>query len=67
MKIAYTINEACKAVGVGRTTIYQEISLGRLTAHKVHKRTIIRADDLEAYVSNLPKLAAAPSPPTRRR
>lgn len=56
MKVAYTINEACKAIGVGRTMIYQEISLGRLTAHKVHNRTIIRADDLQRYINNLPKL-----------
>lgn len=56
MKLAYTINEACEAIGIGRTMIYQEISLGRLTAHKVHKRTIIRAEDLQRYIKGLPRL-----------
>lgn len=60
MKIAYTINEACKALGIGRTTIYSEIASGRITARKVHNRTIIRAADLEVYVSSLPKLATGP-------
>lgn len=54
MKIAYTINEACKALGVGRTTIYAEIAGGRITARKVHKRTLILAEELQRYASELP-------------
>jgi excisionase family DNA binding protein len=62
MKLAYTINEACEAIGVGRTTIYEEIALGNLLACKVHKRTIIRADDLERFLRSLPKLGAHVTP-----
>ena len=54
MKIAYTINEACEAIGIGRTMIYQEIALGRLPAVKLNKRTVIRAEDLLDYVRGLP-------------
>lgn len=56
MKIAYTINEACDAIGIGRTMIYREIALGRLPALKIHKRTVIRAEDLREYVQNLPAI-----------
>ena len=50
-KIAYSINEACQATSLGRTTIYNHIAAGRLPVIRVGGRTIIPADALHAFVS----------------
>ena len=55
-KIAYTINEAVAASGLGRTTIYELIKQRELTPVKVGMRTLIRRVDLEAMLER--KLAA---------
>ena len=49
-KIAYSINEACQATSLGRTTIYSHIAAGRLPVIRVGGRTIIPADALHAFV-----------------
>ncbi len=51
---AMSIAEFCGRYGPGRTTIYQEIKLGRLRAHKCGKRTIITEDDAEDWLRSLP-------------
>jgi excisionase family DNA binding protein len=44
-KIAYTINEAAAASGLGRTTIYKLIKHGELKPAKIGARTLLlRAD-----------------------
>jgi excisionase family DNA binding protein len=55
-KIAYTINEAAAASGLGRTTIYELITQGELPRVKVGARTLIRHRDLAAMLER--KLAA---------
>jgi excisionase family DNA binding protein len=50
-KIAYSIREACQASSLGRTTIYNHISAGRLRAVRVGGRTIIPAEALHALVA----------------
>jgi excisionase family DNA binding protein len=52
--IAYSIKDACEVLGTGRTSIYEEISTGRLRAVKRGRRTLILADDLRKYVADLP-------------
>lgn len=49
-KLAYRIDEAASAVGLGRTSIYDEIKAGRLKAVKVAGRRLILKADLEAYL-----------------
>lgn len=56
MKSAFTINEACREIGIGRTKLYQEIAAGRLIVRKANKRTIVLREDLQAYLTALPKL-----------
>lgn len=46
-KISYTVNEAVKACGLGRTTIYELIKAGELKPAKVGARTLILRSDLE--------------------
>ena len=49
-KIAYRIDEAVHASGLGRTTIYDEIKSLRLKSVKVAGRRLILRDDLEAFL-----------------
>jgi excisionase family DNA binding protein len=56
MKLAFTIKEACREIGIGRTKLYQEIAAGRLTVRKANKRTVILAEDLQQYLKSLPVL-----------
>lgn len=52
--IAVTIPEAVKATGMSRTSIYEALKRGNLTARKAGRRTLISFSDLEAYLASLP-------------
>lgn len=54
VKLAYTIDEASKMSGIGRTSLYAEIRSGRLAARKMGRRTVIAHSDLVAFVAQLP-------------
>lgn len=49
-KLAYSINEACKASSLGRTTIYALIGTNRLKAVHIGGRTVIPAESLMALL-----------------
>jgi excisionase family DNA binding protein len=49
-KIAYRIDEAVLASGLGRSTIYDEIKAGRLKSIKAAGRRLILRTDLESYL-----------------
>lgn len=51
---AMSIDRFRTRYGVGRTTTYEEIKLGRLRARKCGKRTIITEDDAEDWLRRLP-------------
>ncbi len=50
-KIGYSVREASRASSLGRTTLYNHISAGRLRAVRVGGRTIIPADALHALIA----------------
>ncbi len=52
--LTVTIPEAVKATGMSRTSIYEALKRGDLTARKAGRRTLILFADLEAYLANLP-------------
>ena len=54
--LAYTVQDACKAAGLGRTTLYELIAAGRVRAMKAGSRTLIEADSLRSYLASLPLL-----------
>lgn len=45
-KLAYTVQEACAATGLSRSTIYNLIRAGDLTKVRVGGRTLLPACDL---------------------
>lgn len=53
---AYTVIEAMKLAGVGRTSLYSAIARGQLPARKMGSRTLIMSNDLEAWLNSLPAL-----------
>jgi excisionase family DNA binding protein len=53
---AMSIDQFRTRYGVGRTTVYEEIKLGRLRARKCGKRTIIAEDDAEEWLQHLPSI-----------
>lgn len=56
--ITVTIPDAVKATGMSRTSIYEALKRGDLTARKAGRRTLISFADLEAYLASLPAYQA---------
>jgi excisionase family DNA binding protein len=50
--LAVPIIEAARLGGVGRSTIYNEISNGNLKVRKVGRRTIVAMDDLRTWLAS---------------
>ena len=53
--LAFRIDDAKRLIGCGTTRIYQLIGSGALDARKSGNRTVILAESLRHYVTNLPK------------
>jgi len=56
--IAVTIPEAVKATGMSRTSLYEALKRGDITAKKAGRRTLISFADLDAYITSLPAYRA---------
>jgi len=52
--ISITIPDAVKASGMSRTSIYEALKRGDLTACKAGRRTLIAFADLQKYLASLP-------------
>ena len=57
--LAYSIEDAVKASGIGRTKLFELIRDGELRARKVGRRTIITDADLKSMIDSLPVKEAA--------
>jgi len=55
-KIAFTVEEFCTSVGIGRTKFYEEIKAGRIQAKKAGRKTLVPIAEAVAYVDRLPDL-----------
>jgi excisionase family DNA binding protein len=53
MKLAYSIQEACGLLSIGRTTLYALIGQGDLAVLKIGRRTLIPAKSLNAFVQGI--------------
>ncbi len=61
--LAYTINDACRATGIGRTSLYKILKRGDLKAHKAGRRTLIPYAELQRYMAGLPAYTPNKQPP----
>lgn len=50
-RLAYSVAEAAKVSGLGRTTLYSLIASGELPSKKIGKRRIIPADGLRQLLT----------------
>lgn len=53
-----TLPEAVRFSGISRSSIYEALKRGDLTARKAGRRTLISFSDLQAYLANLPEYKA---------
>ena len=53
MQRLLSIEEARSVLGIGRAKIYREINAGRLRVLKSGRRTLVRPEDVEAWVQGL--------------
>ena len=60
-RAAYSITELAALWGVGRDKIYKDIREGRLEAHKWGRRTVVTAEALRKFLSELPPLRLPPA------
>jgi excisionase family DNA binding protein len=57
VKLGLSVEEASEIAGIGRSKLYEALRDGLLQARKFGRRTIILRDDLERFLSALPKAA----------
>lgn len=50
--LAYGINQAVEATSVGRSLLYEQIKAGNLKTFKIGTRTLIAAEDLNAWLES---------------
>ena len=53
-RLAYTPREACEALRIGRTKLYELFASGDLKAVALGGKTLIPRDALEAFMASLP-------------
>jgi hypothetical protein len=49
-RLAFSINDACAAIGIGRTSLYELISTGAVKPVKIAGRTLIPRTELERLI-----------------
>ena len=54
-KMTYTMKEAAAALGIGRMTLWQAVSDGKLVALKLGSRTLIPAEAIRQWIATLPR------------
>ena len=50
-RLTLRVDEVCKALGIGRTTVYKLIGQGDLEALKIGRRTVITMRSAEALIN----------------
>ena len=58
-KLAYRVAEACSAIGIKRSKLYELIKAGELAIRKADGCTLILRAELERYLGSLPVISPA--------
>lgn len=53
-KLAYGVDEACAALNVGTTKLYQLLTAGKIEGRMEGRRTLITRASLQQYIDSLP-------------
>ena len=53
-KLAYRIDEAVAATGIGRTKLYQFIKAGKIETRRADGMVLILREELQRYLAGLP-------------
>jgi len=53
-QMSYTLDEAVKLTGLGKTRLYEELKAGRLKAVKIGRRTLVPHSNLQEWLKSLP-------------
>ena len=56
--LLYSIQDACAALGMGRTWLYEQIKSGRIRTVKLGARTMVPVRELERFVNDVMQEAA---------
>ncbi|MGA7450469.1 MAG: helix-turn-helix domain-containing protein [Rhodoplanes sp.] len=52
--LLFSVSEACRILGIGRSKLYSLIAAGELTVRKVGRKTLIPRTELEGFAARLP-------------
>lgn len=52
----FSIGEAVRCFGIGRTKLYELINSGEIEAIKLGRRTLIRAESARSFINGLPRV-----------
>ncbi len=55
-----SVADACRALGIGRTRLYETFNSGDLQYVKLGRRTLVRADELARFIDSLTAAAGGP-------
>jgi excisionase family DNA binding protein len=55
--LAYRISDACRVIGIGRTSLYELAADGKLSMIKVAGRTLVPASSLRALIECAERIA----------
>jgi excisionase family DNA binding protein len=55
-RLAYTPREACEALRIGRTKLYELLAEGQLKAVALGGKTLLLREEIEQFVASLPPL-----------
>jgi excisionase family DNA binding protein len=51
---AFTVADAVRYSGIGKSSLYDAIGAGRLDARKIGRKTLILAESLRSFIANAP-------------
>jgi len=51
---AYSVEETCMKLGIGRTTFYELVAEGRIKMLKLGRKSIVPAPEIPAFLNSLP-------------
>jgi excisionase family DNA binding protein len=51
-----SVNEAAARLGIGRTTLYEMLAAGTIRSVRIHRRRLIREEQIADYVEALTKV-----------